>query len=280
MIVKTSAPGKLLLLGDHAVLYQRPCLVAAINRYIRVTTSRQPIGEESVFVSSTRKLFEDKYGTISESLVIDGFDSRYGLGSSAAVTVAVARALFKLKKIKVSKRELFSFCYQVVIKVQGVGSGFDLAAAIWQGVIYFVTGGKQIKPLAVTSLPLIVGYSGVKADTTTMIRKVASQIKPEFLNQSAQIVNQGRKEMEKQNWTKLGKLMTENQKLLKLVGASTDKLEKLITAALGAGAYGAKLSGAGGGDCMIALVAESKREQVAAAIRQASGEVIGVKLAL
>ena len=56
-------------------------------------------------------------------------------------------------------------------QVQGVGSGFDLAAAIYGGVVYFVTGGEKIEKLKIKELPIVVGYSGVKADTATMIKK-------------------------------------------------------------------------------------------------------------
>ena len=66
-------------------------------------------------------------------------------------------------------------------------------------------------------------------------------------------------------------------KLLQNLGVSTDKLDKMIEAAKVAGAYGAKLSGAGGGDCMIALVSEDTKEKVEKAIKKVSGEIIKVK---
>ena len=71
--------------------------------------------------------------------------------------------------------------------------------------------------------------------------------------------------------------MTENHKLLQNLGVSTDKLDKMVDAAIVAGAYGAKLSGAGGGDCMIALVSEDTKEKVEKAIKKVSGEIIKVK---
>jgi len=251
--IKTSAPGKLLLLGDHAVVYNRPCLAMAINKFVTVTTVEKK-EKESAFVAATRQLFERKYGPVRVGFKIDGFDSRLGLGSSAAVTVAVAKALFKLKKIKVSKKELFDFCYKVVKSVQGVGSGFDVAASIYGGVVYFVTGGKVIEKLAVKELPIVVGYSGVKADTAAMIKKAAPKINRQFLEASTQIVNRGWTALEQKNWPELGRLMNQNQALLRRLGVSTPKLDQMIETALAAGAYGAKLSGAGGGDCMIALV--------------------------
>src|SRR3989344_3078503 len=194
--------GKLLLFGDHAVVYGRPCLVVAIDRFVTVKAVEK-IGKESNFVAVARQIFEQKYGPIEFGFKIKAFDSHYGLGSSAAVTVAVAQAMFKLKKIKVSKKELFDFCYQVVQQVQGVGSWFDLAAAIYGGVVYFVTGGKKIEKLRVKELPLVVGYSGVKADTVTMVK--SARISQGFLQKSELIVEQARLSLEKEDWQTAGK---------------------------------------------------------------------------
>jgi len=277
--IKASASGKLMLFGEHAVIYNRPCLAAAIDKWVTVTTVEKK-GEESVFVKTARQLFEQKYGKVETGFMIDGFESRYGLGSSAAVTVATAKVLFKLKNIKVRKEKLFDFCYQVVKKVQGVGSGFDLAAAIWGGVVYFVAGGKKIERLAVSKLPLIVGYSGEKADTVKMIKKTVKKINQQFLRQSTKIVNQAKEAMERKNWQELGNLMNKNQEVLSKIEVSTPKLDKMIKASLKAGAWGAKLSGAGGGDCMIALAADDRRAAVEQAIEQADGEIIRVKLYL
>lgn len=281
--IRITAPGKLMLLGEYAALHDRPCLVAAIDKslMIEVTEVNSRSTDESNFVKAVIDQFNQQYGKINVLVkTISTFGSEYGLGSSAAVTVALAIALFKLKKIKVANKELFDFCYQVVQQVQGVGSGFDLAAAIYKGVIYFVTGGEKIERLAAKELSLVVGYSGVKADTMAMIKKTAKKINSEFLDQSAQLVNQARIELVQKNWPELGKLMNQNQAILRKLGVSTPKLDKMIQVSLKAGAWGAKLSGAGGGDCMIALVSNSKKLAVEKAVAKAGGVIIRVKLTL
>lgn len=281
MKIRSSASGKLMLLGEYAVLHGQPCLAAAIDKSltIEVTEASFRSTDESNFIKAAIDSFNERFGRIIVKVkTVSTFGSEYGLGSSAAVTVALARALFKLKKIKVTKKQLFDFCYQVVKKVQGVGSGFDLAAAIYGGVVYFVTGGKTIKKLTVKQLPLVVGYSGTKADTVSMIKK--AKINAAFLKQSMEIVNLAKKALEKKDWLTAGKLMNQNQKLLQELGVSTTKLDRMIGAARNAGAWGAKLSGAGGGDCMIALVSEDKKATAEKAIESVGGEIIKVKISI
>jgi len=87
-----------------------------------------------------------------------------------------------------------------------------------------------------------------------------------------------KKELESSNFAKVGKLMNLNQDLLRKLGVSSRELENLIEAALGAGAYGAKLSGAGGGDCMIALGPKEKLNRIKMAIEKAGGKIIEAKI--
>ena len=197
------------------------------------------------------------------------------------MTVATAKALFKLKKITVSRKELFDFSYQVVRQVQGLGSGFDVAVAIWGGVIYFLSGGKKIEKLKVKKLSLVVGYTGVKADTVRLVQQVAKLTqKYSIFSKIGQLVNEAREYLINQDWKKLGQAMNQNQLYLEQLSVSSPKLERLVEAARKAGAWGAKLSGAGGGDCMIALVHNSKKQAVEKAIEAAGGKLIRVKLSL
>ncbi|HKZ35800.1 MAG TPA: mevalonate kinase, partial [Patescibacteria group bacterium] len=125
-----------------------------------------------------------------------------------------------------------------------------------------------------------VGYSGVKADTVVLVKQVA-KLKPQKLFlESAKIVKQARPALEQGHWAEAGELMNKSQEILRRIGVSTPKLERLIDASLKAGAWGVKLSGAGGGDCMIALTPPARRRAIEQAITQAGGEVLRVKLAL
>lgn len=309
--IKASAPGKLMLFGEHSVVYDRPCIVAAVDQRFLVTVEKID-GDELVveapavgvyerkkldelgtrriskglrFIEMTVKRFYEKHKNGGLKVETENhFSSLYGFGSSAAVTVSLSKALFEMEGIKIDDKSLFDFCYQVVLDVQGVGSGFDIAGALYGGLVYFMTGGKKIENIKTSDLKFVVGYTGIKADTPTLIRQVAELKRRhprktnKCFNEITNIVEMAKKEMKIGNWEKVGELMNENQLRLKELGVSSVELDKLIEASRISGAYGAKLSGAGGGDCMIAVVSEDKRKEVEKAIEKAGGEVLRVKL--
>jgi len=294
MKITVSAPGKLMLLGEHAVVYGHPCIVTAMDTRMRVSVSvngdktntiNAPQVKECRFVQESIKLFCKKFNLHQHIKIhtAGDFSHQVGLGSSSAVTVATVKALSDLFDKKLTTKEIFDLSYQVTIAIQGVGSGFDIAAAVCGGTIYYIYGGKTIEQLQTDLLPLVVGYSGVKADTPTLIRQVAADYKNRkkeidgLFTNITKLVEYAKRAIIEKDYRQLGSLMSQNHGYLKQLGVSTDKLNAMVQAALNAGAYGAKLSGAGGGDCMIALVSDEKRKAVEKAIEKAGGEIIRVK---
>lgn len=310
--VTASAPGKLMLFGEHSVVYGHPCLVTAVDQRLSVTVERNgenifeldapdlglksyskhvsDLGKKQLpqavrFIETLYKIFLEKYPQKESVHVItkSDFSANFGFGSSSASTVAFAKAISVLYGQKLDKRELFDLCYQVVIEVQGVGSGFDLAAAIWGGTLYYVPPAEKVENIKLPKLSIVVGYTGVKADTPTLVRMVQNlkvdhpKKVNQVFNDITRLVGVARHELTKQKWSQVGKLMTENHQLLKKLQVSSRELEKLTKASLQAGAYGAKLSGAGGGDCMIAVVNDKTRDKVATAIEKAGGQIMTVK---
>lgn len=311
--VIVSAPGKLMLLGEHAVVYNRPCIVTAVDQRmsatleilestefsleapdVKITGYKKPlkdlgkgeIPKGAKFVELAVLNFYKKYKIKSgiKITTTSAFAATFGFGSSSASTVCVIKGLSSLFAPKLSNKNLFDLSYKTVLDVQGKGSGFDVAAAIYGGTLYFVTGGKAIKPLAIKNLPLIVGYSGVKADTVTLINQVLTLAKkyPKFIkntyDQMGILVELARKAMVTNDWQTVGELMNIDQGLLSALGVSGQKLEDMIFAARMSGAYGAKLSGAGGGDCMIAIVPQNSKQSVAKAIETAGVTCMDVKV--
>jgi len=282
--IKTSAPGKLMLFGEHAVVYDYPCIVTTVSPRVYVeieeTSGKSRIEAPQVrstrFVEESINIFKQKYNVNGEMIIktFSDFSSQYGFGSSSAVTVATIYALSKYHKIDLTNKEIFDMGYKVVQQVQGVGSGFDIAAATYGGTIYFVTGGKVIEPLLISELSLIVGYSGTKADTSNLVKNLKANF--HIFDNIKKIVETAKKTITNGEWKKTGELMNQNHKYLQQLGVSTEKLDNMCQAAILSGAYGAKLSGAGGGDCMIALVSSDKIKSVESAIVNVGGEIINV----
>ncbi len=305
MKVTTSAPGKLMLYGEHAVVYGLPCIVTAVDQRVRVSVEPNGEGEIHVcspnvgldeyhkkierlgqddlpksmaFVEMLVKRFYEK-NRINEGIRIStesDFSTQFGFGSSAAVVSALVLALAEYFKVKMSKQEMFEMAYQAVLDVQGVGSGFDVAASVYGGTLYYISPGKIIESVYQGELPLVVGYTGIKADTPTIIRQVAELKRNEKWVESvfgdiAELVNQAKSNFKNINFEHLGELMNRNQELLSTLNVSSRELDRLIAAAKDGGAYGAKLSGAGGGDCMIAFAPENKVDEVGSAIEKAGG---------
>ncbi len=309
--VTVSAPGKLLLLGDHAVVYGYPCIVTAVNARIAATVK---IIEESVFeldasdvnihgykkpmseigmgdISKDAKFAEFAVKNFVKTFPFSGgisiqtqaqFTKSIGFGSSAATVVSILAALVKLTHPPVSEKQLFLLAKQTVLDVQQAGSGFDVAVALYGGTVLFENYGEKIEPLSMQPIPLVVGYTGVKADTATLVNSVSQKREKEkvkvdrIFEAIGKLVDEAKERMIEGDWERVGRLMDFNQEYLRNVGVSSETLELLISAAKKAGAWGAKLSGAGGGDCMIAVASPDKRQNIVNAIVAAGGTVINV----
>ncbi len=285
-----------MLLGEHAVVYGYPSLVTAADE--RLLVEAEAMSEDRIVIDApesgdTRFVDEAiRQARVTWQIPSGGyriktqskFTGKYGFGSSAAVTTATIRALAALFQKEVTLRELFELSYQTVLAVQGVGSGFDVAASVYGGTLYFVGGGRIIEPISIPSVPLIVGYTGVKSNSIELVRQVAEKRKKEpqkierIFQAIAKLVDESRQRMLEGDWERVGKLMDFNQEYLRDLGVSSEKLEVMISAAKKAGAWGAKLSGAGGGDCMIALHPYGAQGKLAItkAIQDAGGEVVDV----
>jgi mevalonate kinase len=301
-----------MLFGEHAVIYHQPCIVTAVNQRINVSAELNNTGVLNVYapdvgiknyqrsladIGKGKKIIKEvkyieyalancfkKYGKV-KGLRIEtksAFSSKFGFGSSSAITVALIKAVSELQGEKLTNRELFDISYKTVLDVQGVGSGFDLAAAIWGGTLYFHSGGKTVKPIKSEQIPLIVGYTGIKADTTTLVKNVANLYRRNKLlvggifEEIGNVVRKAKRLFTLGDWTALGECMNINQGLLESLGVGTFELSNLIFSVRGSGALGAKLSGAGGGDCMIALSENNKMDKIKYSIRERNGIVLEV----
>jgi mevalonate kinase len=310
MGVVASAPAKIILFGEHFVVYGEPAIVLAIDRRAYATVDRSDdkclhvrsanlnlkgyfkdgaFNVEQGDVREARLKFEPVKLAVEKVLALCkdsiGLDVEInstvpvaaGLGSSAAVVVAVTAAAGALLNVKMSKEDVFRIALDAEKVVHGMPSGVDPAIATFGGALLFQTD-TGFKPLEVkTNVPLVIGDTGVERSTRVQVEKVRSlmenypQIAEPLRRAAREIVLRAIDAFRENDLKTLGDLMNINHALLYGVGVSDESLEWLINAAKKAGALGAKLTGAGGGGCMIALAEDDKLEDVLQGIMSAGG---------
>jgi mevalonate kinase len=281
MSYSSSAPGSLMLFGEHAVLHGMQALCCAVDQRIHVMLT--PRQDRNIYLSSThlgqcklsldnltiRAPFKFVLTAIERyrSQLPSGFDlnihsefsSSLGLGSSSAVTVATLGVLMQWLELSISPFELFSAAKEVIVAVQGIGSGADVAAAVFGGVVAYRMQPVEIKTFASTPNIVLV-YSGAKVPTRTVIQYVSQQQQadPERYQQLFNAIDvcatAAITALQEQNWQTFGELMNQHQTLQQALGVSTPLLDELIThLRQQPQILGAKISGSGLGDCVIGL---------------------------
>jgi mevalonate kinase len=310
MGVVASAPAKIILFGEHFVVYGEPAIVVAIDKRARAEAERRQderlrfqsanLNTSCYFENGAFKVeqgdakqvrfkFEPVKLAVEKVLAVYGknvgLDIRInsaipvaaGLGSSAAVVASVTAAVAALLELEFSKQDIFRIAYEAEKIVHGTPSGVDPAIATFGGTLLFQVD-TGFKPLEVkTDIPLVIGDTGVERSTRIQVEKVREtmdsfpQITDPLRKAAREIVLRAVTALQDNDLETLGRLMNINHALLYGIGVSDESLEWLANAARKAGALGAKLTGAGGGGCMIALARPEKLENVSEAIMRAGG---------
>ncbi|HLB43165.1 MAG TPA: hypothetical protein VJN02_10065 [Gammaproteobacteria bacterium] len=289
MQLKASAPGSLMLLGEYAVLHGKQALICAVNKRVTVTLtprSDQQINIESPiigsyttslqhlkiekpfqFVLSALKHYQFKLRQGCHIHIDSDFSDQLGLGSSAAVTVATLAVLVAWSNMKIVPLDLIRQGCQVVHQVQGVGSGADIAASVYGGVVGYQSQPLYAEKFAVIH-PITVMYAGFKTSTVEAIQYVHhrfsthTNIFQHIYHSIGQCATDGIQAIRQAEWVKLGEIMNIQQGMLEALGVSVPVLRTLLdhlrshTTILGA-----KISGSGLGDCVIALGHVLNQEQ-------------------
>lgn len=299
------APGKVILFGEHAVVYGRPAIAVPVTQVgARVTVERgvggilvqakdlglsHTMGQAPVdealepVVSLVESTLEYLGVRLPPPLVItitSTIPMARGLGSGAAVSTALVRGLGEHFGRELSPEEVSALVYEAEKFHHGTPSGIDNTVISYGHPIYFVRGEPPQTFKVGKPFLLAIGDSGVKSPTKVVVEEVRrrwerepSRYEPLF-DQIGQVVERAKEEMEGGNLEGLGSLMDENQALLRDLGVSSPQLDGLVKVAREAGALGAKLSGAGRGGSVIALIEERTREAVTTALER--GGVQGV----
>lgn len=304
------APAKVILTGEHFVVYGTAAVVAAINMFSKTTASRrrgrmivirssspkcaiyysgkscktlsggegaQTLLEPISLVAQTalRELGEQKEGLNLQ--IESNIPVGVGLGSSAAVAVSTIGAIIRLLRRRLDRSSIRRLAFESERRIHKIPSGIDQTISTFGGIIVY----RREEPFRRISLkqtfPIVIGDTGRRRSTGTMVSRVRDFLSERDLlakkvMKSADLISKrALSALQRADISGLGELMNQNHELLCQIEVSTEELERLVSAAREAGAFGAKLTGAGGGGCMIAVAPPNRTGDVLEAIRNAGG---------
>ena len=302
---KGSGYGKVILFGEHFVVHGVPGIVSAIDSTTDAEVKKTGTGIQVKDERKTAKGYsEEKRLQQLESIdrmlkamdidpktplniwiggTLPGFS---GLGASAASSVAIARATAEELKMKIPDEKINQIAYEGEKAYAGNPSGIDNTAATFGGLMWFsknMQGGPDnIQRIAIKKpVEIVIGSTGKVANTKAMVEGVAERKKknPQKYNplfkRAEELAIEGKKALETGDLKRLGELMNENHTILQGIEVSSKELDFLVNIAREQGAYGAKLTGGGGGGCMVALTpGKALQEKVAKAIEKLGFEVL------
>jgi mevalonate kinase len=302
-VFSASASGKMILFGEHAVVYGQPAIAVPVDQVrvdVRIVTHPQGTpGEMRILapkinldcnledlppthplaaavngvLASQQKNIADLPACILE--IISTIPVASGLGSGAAVSVAIIRALGKQLGRPLPDEQVSALAYDVEKIHHGTPSGIDNTVVTYAQSVYFQRG----EPIEIFTIAepftIVIADTGVPSPTKEAVGDVraAWQADPEAYERlfaaAGDIARKARQAIENGTPEQLGPLMDANHSLLQKMGVSSPELDRLVEAARQAGALGAKLSGSGRGGNMIALVSPQTAKTIARSLRQA-----------
>ncbi len=307
---KGSGFGKVILFGEHFVVHGVPGIVSAVDSTNDAEVTR--IGEK-ITVKDERKGAKgyaekkklQQLESIDRMLKAMGIDPRTvslsiwlggnlpgfsGLGASAASSVAIARAMAEEFGKDLSNEKINAIAYEAEKAYAGNPSGIDNTAATYGGLLWFkknMSGGPNtIEKLSIQEpVEIIIGSTGIVANTKAMVEGVAERKKKNpqkydpLFKQAEELALTSKQALQEFDLRKVGELMNENHRLLQEIEVSCKELDHLVDLARAQGAFGAKLTGGGGGGCMTALTPGKELQvKVAKAIEKEGFEVLRTKI--
>ncbi|NPA72143.1 MAG: GHMP kinase [Gammaproteobacteria bacterium] len=286
---RSQAPANSMILGEHSVVYGHPALACALDQFITIEWQARTdnlIQIESALGNHTTDIDQLsvhpnlKFACLALrafrnqlphglTLKIDSdFSSTIGLGSSAAVLAAMLSGLNAITNAQYSKIALFEIGHQIIIEIQGRGSGTDLAASLSGGILYFEpASSRDLTPSAVAkmvtlpvTLPIILMYAGYKTPTAEVLQWVAHQwqAKPDALEQlylaMGKLTRSAFQALKEEDFPRFYQQIEAYQQYMNTLGVNDEVLEQLIRQLSACpNIQAAKISGSGLGDCVLGL---------------------------
>jgi mevalonate kinase len=291
--IYASAPGKFVILGEHAVVYGKPAIAVAINRRFYLSVRRDEdfkINNDLVDIKMSPHIryIVGRNDMLPVSVHMESkIPTGSGLGSSAALSVAFSAAMRALNGRSADHEEIAKEAFEAEFFSQGRGSPMDTSVSTHGGgialnspdesnLLWKITKNEHswnVSGIDIPPMTFVIGYTGIRAATGPLVEKVrkykdSNRFASDIVDEIGMITLEGMKAIKKNDVAGLGNLMTKDHKLLSILGVSTNELNKLVNASLPY-AYGAKLTGAGGGGCMVALT--DRPDKVAEAISSRGG---------
>lgn len=294
-MIHGSGFGKIILFGEHFVVYGLPAIVVSLEQSTTATIKLTPgqalrLIDQRTFAPGTRRTAEkerDYYAMVSNIIEHFGITDQLsitlggtlavtngGIGASAAAAVSIATALNNYFSLGYTSDELYAAALHGERAVHGSPSGVDIAAALYGGITHFVTNTHPNKTHSVT--PIKVAYNPlffviIDSGQQCMIKKVLDDVEQLHTSHSKKIISlfetynniseRALNALQGLGTKELGLLMLENQQLLKALTLSTPEIDMIIEQAINLGACGAKLTGTGRGGLVLALAPDKEIQQ-------------------
>lgn len=300
-----SAPAKIILFGEHAVVYNQPAIAVPVaSLSAQAVIHPAPEGEglcieakdlNMLFPISLASDMVDNALTLTAQKVLSTLNINppdaviqltsnipmaSGLGSGAAVSTAIARAIIHASGKTLSTTELNHIIYEVEKLYHGTPSGVDNTVIVYETPVYFIRNQPLQHLKLNTPITLLIGDTGKASLTKIAVGDVRTLYEREpvrvhmLFEQIGDIVRNAHTALQVGDIINLGHLMNENHYCLQQLTVSSKELDKLVDAALHAGALGAKLSGGGRGGNMIALTTPERAPHIRSALMVAGASQV------